>query len=229
MAETQKVTSRAVDFTNVKDGSDVNPKRQPAGDYAGKVVKVFDSPSKKDNVFQWCFIISAGTGTYPYYCKLQENQLWKLRNLFIAAGMTVPKKKIKVDPTKVVGKTIGLTLGDDEYQDKLKSVIEAVFPASDLGDAVAPDEEEDYEDEEEDEEEVADEAADDEEEEEEDAEEEEEEEEEEEPEPTPPPRRAKKAVPAARRAPAAKRATARRSAAPAVTDDELEELDIDEV
>src|SRR5690606_37303696 len=70
--------------------------------------------------------------SYPYYCKLQENQLWKLRNLLIAAGLSVPKKKLKLDPNRVVGKTIGVTMEDDEYDGKLKSVIAAVFPAAEL-------------------------------------------------------------------------------------------------
>lgn len=233
VAEKQTVTAKAVDFSNVKDGGDVSPKRIPAGDYEAKIAKVFDSPSKKDNVFQWCFVITVTgtTGSYPYYCKLQENQLWKLRNLFIAAGKNVPKKRVKVDPSTIVGKTIGVTMEDDEYDGKLKSTVAAVFPAADLDDSVVPgdeDDEEEYEDEEE--------ATDNSEEEYEDEEpeeddEEEEEEEEEEPEPTPPPRRAAKRAPAKRAAPAKKAAPASRAkkAAASVTDDELEELDIDEV
>jgi len=138
-----------IDFTNVKEGGAFNTKRQPEGDYRAKVTSVTDAPAK-DGVNQWLFTIQAGTGTYPYYCKHQENQYWKIRNLLVAAGMNVPKKKVKVDPNKLVGKTIAVTLEDDEYEGKMKSVVSATFPASELEEGDAPDEtEDDIDDEEE--------------------------------------------------------------------------------
>lgn len=122
-----------VDFTNVKEGGTFNKKHQTPGDYKAKVTKVEDAPSKKDNVGQWLFTIQVGTGTYPYYCKHQENQYWKIRNLLIAAGIAVPKKKVKVNPNVLVGKTIAVTLDDEEYEGKMQSVIAATFPTSELG------------------------------------------------------------------------------------------------
>lgn len=144
MAEEAKASAKALDFTNVKDGGGAfNKKRQEAGDYKAKVTRVVDSPSKKDGTDQWLFTIQVGAGTYPYYCKLVANQLWKVRNLFMAAGLNVPKKKLKVDPTKVVGKSIAVTLDDDEYDDgdkvHLQSVITATFPLAEL-DGVEDDE-----------------------------------------------------------------------------------------
>lgn len=128
-----KVTTAALDFTNVKEGGgSFNKKRQPEGDYRAKITKVQDSPSKKDNVMQWLFTIEVNGATYPYYCKHQENQLWKIRNLFVAAGISIPKKRVNVDPNKVVGKIIGVTLEDDEYEGKMQSNIAATFPASEL-------------------------------------------------------------------------------------------------
>lgn len=207
------ITSQTVDFSNVKEGgATFNKKRVPAGDYAAKVTKVQDSPAK-DGIHQWLFTIELTSKftdrKFPYYCKLQENQLWKLRNLFLAGGVVVPKKKVKVDPTKIVGRLIGITLEDDEYDNKLQSVISAVFPASDLDDAA--DEADDLdEDEEEGDDEEEDEDATDE-------EDDEEDEEEEEPAPAPPVKKA-----------AAKK-TAAKKAAPTVSDDELEELDLDDL
>lgn len=128
-------TAAALDFTNVKEGGgSFNKKRLPEGDYKAKVTKVQDAPSKKDNIMQWLFTIHIETenGTYPYYCKHQENQLWKIRNLMVAAGISVPKKRVKVDPNKIVGKIIGVTLEDDEYDGKMQSNIAAIFPASEL-------------------------------------------------------------------------------------------------
>jgi hypothetical protein len=129
-----------LDFTKVKEGSTFNKKRQKEGDYEAKITAVADAPAKSDGVMQWMFTIQAGAGTYPYYCKHAENQLWKIRNLLIAAGMNVPKKRMKVDPNKLVGKTIGVTLEDDEYDGKPQSNIAATFPASELSNDDIPDE-----------------------------------------------------------------------------------------
>lgn len=149
-----QATAAAIDFTNVKEGGgSFNKKRQPEGDYKAKVTKVVDAPSKKDNTAQWLFTIQVGAGTYPYYCKHEENQYWKIRNLLVAAGLTVPKKKVKVDPNKIVGKTIAVTLEDDEYDGKAQSNIAATFPLSELDDDDVPDEDEDDVDEEDDEDE----------------------------------------------------------------------------
>lgn len=150
----EKATASQLDFTNVKDGGGAfNKRRQPEGDYKAKITKVVDAPSKKDGVMMWLFTIEVGTGTYPYYCKHAENQLWKIRNLMVAAGISVPKKRVKVDPNTLVGKVIGVTLEDDEYDGKLQSNVAATFPASEVdGDDLGDDEDEAYEEADEDEE-----------------------------------------------------------------------------
>lgn len=130
-------SKKAVDFSNVKEQSAFKTSRVPAGDYRARIVKVEDGESKKDGEFQYIFTIKLlkfSSSAYPYYCKLQENQLWKLRNILVAAGMSVPKKRLTLDPNKVVGKEIGVAMADDEYDGKEKSVIDAVFPASELED-----------------------------------------------------------------------------------------------
>lgn len=136
-----RASSKVIDFTNVKDRGQFNTKPVPAGDYLAKIVNVEDGESKSDKTFQYIFTIKLSKfsqNSYPYYCKLQENQLWKLRNILIAAGMTVPKKRLKLDPAKTIGKTIGVTMEDDEYEGRTKSEVSAVFPASELGDDVLP-------------------------------------------------------------------------------------------
>lgn len=135
-----KASARAVDFSSVKDRGNFNPKHVAEGDYAAKIVSVEDGESKKSGNFQYIFTIKINKFSqyaYPYYCVLQENQLWKLRNIAVAAGLNVPKKRMKFDPNKVVGKSIGVSLEDDEYTDDngkttLKSVIAAVFPIAEL-------------------------------------------------------------------------------------------------
>lgn len=137
-----KTTPKVIDFSNVKDAGQFNPHQVPMGDYLAKIVKVEDGESKKSKAFQYVFtikLVKFSSYGYPYYCVLQENQLWKLRNLLVAAGQNVPKKRIKLDPSRVVGKLIGVTMEDDEYEGKMKSVIASVFPASELGDDVVSD------------------------------------------------------------------------------------------
>jgi hypothetical protein len=127
-----KASATQLDFTNVKEGGSFNKRHQAPGDYKAKVTKVADEKSKKDGVKMWLFTIEVGSGTYPLYCKHEENQLWKIRNLFVAAGINVPKKRVNVDPNKVVGKTIAVTLEDDEYEGKMQSTVAATFPVSEL-------------------------------------------------------------------------------------------------
>jgi hypothetical protein len=192
--------ARNLDYTKVKDRGEFNRKHQAEGDYQGKILAVKTVRKKKEpHDEQWVFTVQVGTGTYPYYCGFSENELWKIRNLFLAAGINIPKKRFNTDPNKVVGAAIGVTLADDEYNDRVNSTIEAVFSAGDL-DAVDGDEDDEEDDEGED-------TSDDEEEEDEDDASDDDEEEEEEP--APPPKRRKKA------------------AAPAAED--LDELDIEDV
>lgn len=257
-----KATAKTVDMTNVKDQvrSGINPKRVPEGDYLARIFDVQDAPVKRgDNQgdFQWRFIITLEdypNGKYPYYCKLQENQLWKVRNLLIAAGITVPRKRLKVDPEKIVGRQIAVTMEDDEYEGKPKSNVAAVFPPANMngGKETEDEDEEDYEEEEPEPaprakrrrpapEPEPEEAEDEEEYEEEEpepvaaaprrrrrrpapepepeVEDEYDEEEDEEPAPPPPPRARKKAA----------AAPARRRRTRTVTDEELEELDIEDL
>jgi len=127
----------AVDFTNVKEGGQFSKKHMPVGDYLAKVIKVEDAQpkDKSDTAKMWLFTIqlqATKSATYPYYCKLVENQLWKVRNLLVAAGINVPKKRLSVDPNKLVGKLIGVSLDDAEYEGKIQSEIGAVLSPSEI-------------------------------------------------------------------------------------------------
>jgi hypothetical protein len=212
-----------LDFTNVKDsGGQFNPKHYPPGDYKAKIqsvatVKVKSGDNKGQT--QWLWTIRCESGTYPYYTGFQENVLWKIRNLFTSAGVAIPKKRVNLDPNKIVGKAIGVSLDDDEYEGKMRSKIMSVIPLSELEDADDDEADDEDDEDEEDEEETEDSDDEDEDEEDSDEDEDEDEDEEEEEEPPPPPkRRAKK--------PAQK---TKRKATADVTDDELEELDIEDI
>lgn len=202
-------TKQTVDFSNVKDGgATFNKKRVPSGDYLARITLCNDSPAK-DGIHQWLYTITLEEKftdrKFPYYCKLQDNQLWKLRNLFIAAGIQVPKKKLAVDPNKIVNRLIGITLEDDEYEGKAQSNIASVFSASELVENT--DDVDGLDDEDEEDTSV-------------DAEDEEDDEEEEEPEPAPVKKKAvaKKAAPAKKKPPVDE-----------VDDEDLEALDLDEI
>lgn len=142
-------TKKILDFSNVKEQGNFNPRNVPEGDYLAKVTAV-DEGESKSGTDQWIFtfeVEGVRSGKYPYYCGLVENQLWKIRNLFTAAGITVPKKRVGVDPNKLVGKVVGVELVDDEYEGRMKSVINAIFDKSEVGESdFVADEEDDEED-----------------------------------------------------------------------------------
>ncbi len=130
-------TTQILDFSNVKEQGNFRPKHMPEGDYRMKIESVIDDKSKDGNPM-WVYtlsLVSNPRATYGYYCLLSnEKQMWKIRNLFVAAGKTVPKKRVKVNPDMLVGVEIGVSLVDDEYEGKMKSTIDGVFPASELAD-----------------------------------------------------------------------------------------------
>lgn len=151
-------SKQALDFTNVKEGGNFSKKHMPAGDYRAKVTKVEDAmpKDKEDKTPMWLFTFQLTTtpsATYPYYCKLQENQLWKVRNLLVAAGLNVPKKRVGVDPNKLLGKIIAVSLDDTEYNGKEQSEIGAVFSPNELDDSVEVEDPDDVDDVDEDEDE----------------------------------------------------------------------------
>lgn len=139
-------SAKALDFSNVKERGPVNPVHQEEGDYKGRVKSVSDIQMGSEKRDAWMFIVEVGKGTYPIRCGFNENELWKIRNLFVGCGIAVPKKRVKVDPSRVVGKDVGVTLEDHEYDGKMSSQISATFPVTELdGDDNEPVDEEDEE------------------------------------------------------------------------------------
>lgn len=143
---TKKAKSRSIDFTNVKERGAYNPRHVEAGDYVATITSCVDQESKNgDDMWVYGFQLKDhASHIYPYYCVLNEDNAWKVRNVFEAAGITVPKKMVKVDPNRVVGKDVLISLEDDEYEGKPKSVIAALMPVSELD--VVDDDDEDEDD-----------------------------------------------------------------------------------
>jgi hypothetical protein len=133
----------------------------PAGDYEGLVKDAEYSDSKAGNA-NGALCRRPGRpalrGVPLQPACSPRPALWKLRNLIVAAGKTIPKKKVKLSAAvlnSIIGKTVGITLEDDEYEGKMRSQIVGCFPASDLpDDSDVPDDDtdDDVEDPEEDEE-----------------------------------------------------------------------------
>lgn len=213
-------TQKVLDFSQVKDQSGFSPKHKPAGEYLATIVSFDDTKSKSGNEM-WVFGVALKKdrkAVYPQYCLLGADQLWKLRNLMLAAGIAVPKKKLKVDGNRLVGRDIGVCLEDDEYEGKLKSVITSVFPASEFEGVPGDEDDEDESDEDVEEEEYEDEEPEDEAPDEDDSDEEEEEEE--------PPAKpvAKKAAPAR-----TSKAPARAKPKAKPVEEAEDELDVDDL
>jgi len=124
---------RVVDFSDVRDRGPFSSKQMEEGDYRVKVVDLIED--EHDGYPRYTYALALDEdpkAVYPYRCKLIDNQLWKLRNLFIAVGKPVPKKALKVDFGGPVGMECGATLEDDEYEGKIRSQVTAVFPVDQL-------------------------------------------------------------------------------------------------
>lgn len=118
-------SKKVMDFTNVKESGNFRPRHKPEGDYIATVVDVEDATSNSGNE-QWVFAVKLSgdeRSLYPVYCGQDDKQAWKIRKMFVGAGVPVPKKRVMVDPNKLVGKTLGVTLEDDEYEGRMRSKI----------------------------------------------------------------------------------------------------------
>lgn len=140
-----------LDFSKVEERSGWNSRQMPEGLYEGKIVSVSDQDAADGTGMQTYAIKPTqkkyATRLFPYYCKLQQNQLWKLRDLFVAAGETIPKRAVNLDPAAVVGATIAIEIGDGSGQYSDRSEIVNVYPMSTL-DGLDDDEDDEYDEDE---------------------------------------------------------------------------------
>jgi hypothetical protein len=128
----------------------------PEGDYLAKPVKAELRKSEKQGggrYFSWRIQIvkpAKYKGKTLYVnTSLKPDALWNLRNLINAAlGKNVAGKAVNFDPEALYGKTIGITVEDDEYEKKIRSQIVDFFPKDDFKEG-DEDEDEDEDDEEE--------------------------------------------------------------------------------
>lgn len=97
-----------LDFSKVEERSGYNTKAIPDGLHKMKVESVVEQEAGDGTDMLVYALVPADpkykSRRFPYYCKLQQNQLWKLRDLIVATGGTVPKKATMIDPNGPVGK-----------------------------------------------------------------------------------------------------------------------------
>jgi len=144
-----------VDFTGVQSGG--GRPRIPEGDHLATVASVKQETSSKGNeMLVWRFEVSNGRGrgkVLQTYTSLVPDALWKLRGLLEAMGVAVPDGRAQLKLRGYIGKEVGLTVIDAEYNNRIYSdITDFVSPDSLLEGEDEDDEEEEDEDEDEEEE-----------------------------------------------------------------------------
>src|SRR3546814_9623767 len=98
-----------LDFSQVRDAGNFNPKRKTEGEYLGVIVSFEDTKSKSGNKM-WVYGIqlkSDRRAVYPVYCVLDPKSLWKLRDVLVACGKKVPKKRLAIKGDVILNKEVG--------------------------------------------------------------------------------------------------------------------------
>lgn len=121
---------RMVDLTEVSSGVRPNPIRIPAGDYTAKIIDVEDKDSKAGNPM-WVFSlrVKGSSGTYQLHALLTGKSAFRTMEIFTACGHKLASKRQQLDPGKLIGKTVGVTMVNDTYEGKAQSKIDRVFSA----------------------------------------------------------------------------------------------------
>jgi hypothetical protein len=148
-----------VDFTGIQSGG--GRPRIPEGDHLAKCVSVKQEISSKGNeMLVWRFEVvssdrKANGKVLQTYTSLVPDALWKLRGLLEAMGQNVPDGRAQLRLKGYIGKEIGLTVIDEEYNNRMySSISDFVSPLNLDEEDEAEDEDEEDEEEDEDEEET---------------------------------------------------------------------------
>lgn len=136
------------DFGHKEAKSSGRSARVPEGDYVAKIVdaKKGEAKSSGNTMITWTLEIIEG----KYKGKklitrtvMTPKALFFLRNLLEALGAEVPEKASKIRYKKYVGKKIGITVEDDEYENKMKSEVSDFLDPDMVGADEEDDDEED--------------------------------------------------------------------------------------
>jgi Protein of unknown function (DUF669) len=137
------------EFNKVTEGG---PVRVKEGDYKVKIIKAERGESNAGNTmitFTYEFLEGKAKGKQiKDRVPLTEKAWFRLYNIVCAIkGEEVPKKAMKVNVSKLVGKEMGITVEDDEYENKIYSSVASYLDLETLEGASSDDEDEDDEDE----------------------------------------------------------------------------------
>lgn len=144
-------STMVVDFT--KDTSDGGRRRFKEGDYKVKIVKTSTGKSSQKGTpfvqLDLEFIEDKYKGEkISDRCYITDKALWRIRSVYEALGKTVPKRKVTLDFSKLVGGVLAITVGDDSYdKDGKTKVISRVTDYLDPDDISEEDDEDEDEDE----------------------------------------------------------------------------------
>jgi hypothetical protein len=144
-----------VDFTNTdSSGGRV---RLPEDNYKVRVKSVKHETSRNGNpMLVWEFEVTEGKYKGKVLRErtvLQENSLWKLKQVLEAMGINVPSKRVALDLARYPGKELGVAVVDDEpYEGKVSSKVSDYMDVDVLDEDDEEEEEYDEDDEEEEEE-----------------------------------------------------------------------------
>lgn len=132
---------------DAKGGGGRNP-RLPEGDYVAKIIdaKQAEAKSSGNQMIVWTFKILEGkykgkklTGRTT----LVPKALFMLRDLLEALGKEVPEKTVKVNYKECIGEKIGISLEDEEYENKPTTEVNGFLDADMVGAEDEDDEDED--------------------------------------------------------------------------------------
>lgn len=124
------ITPIKLDFTSVEKSA-YNTRQMPAGLYEARITEVVQK-SAQDGTDMLVYTLVPTHPQYrgrrfPFYCKLSSNQLWKLRDLLVAAGENIPKRAVRVQPEKIVNRLLCIEVSDDTYGGTVRSTVDSVY------------------------------------------------------------------------------------------------------
>lgn len=124
------ITPIKLDFTSVEKSS-YNTRQMPAGLYEARITEVVQK-SAQDGTDMLVYTFAPTHPQYrgrrfPFYCKLSSNQLWKLRDLLVAAGEDIPRRAVRVQPEKIVNRLLCIEVSDDTYGGAVRSTVDSVY------------------------------------------------------------------------------------------------------
>jgi ribosomal protein L12E/L44/L45/RPP1/RPP2 len=165
---TEKGTKKAagektlvVDFSK-DDGNSGGSRRFKEGDYKVKIksVSLGHSKERETPFVQLALVFTEGKYKGTVWDGLRtrvyvtDGTVWRVRSLFEACGLPVPKKKSRVDFSKLEGQSLAVTIVDgDEYKGRISSEIADFVDPEALSDDEDDEDEDDDDDEDDDEDE----------------------------------------------------------------------------